>query len=109
MFIYLIMPPQKVERLNEISKLIENFDFNVKEFLDVLEIELQKEEVSFSSLRHFKNKEGKDMYVETWKEYRNKLREEGVSSKVLILQYHHRYSNLFNSKMFSAVVNYIRK
>ena len=103
------MPSRKPERLIEIREMVEAINFNNPEFKKALKESIKENENDFNKLRHWINKEGKDVYVNTWKVYLNKLREGGVTSRSLIQQYHHEYQNLYNNKMFLYIMTYLRK
>lgn len=102
------MAKRKLNRIKQIEQIVDAIDFKDKGFKQAIRYESKQQEVSFNRLRHYTNAEGVEVYVDTWNQYRDKLRDEGISSKMLIQSYHHVYQNQFNEAIFKHVVTYLK-
>ena len=101
------MAKRKLNRIREIEELVAQINFKDKAFKQAIRFELKQDEVDLNRLRHWTNSDGVEVYVETWNAYRDLLKEEGISSKLLIQSYHHVYQNNYNKRVFAFAINYI--
>ena len=101
------MAKRKLTRIREIEELVAQINFQDKAFKQAIRFELKQDEVDLNRLRHWINSDGVEVYVATWNSYRDLLKEEGISSKLLIQSYHHVYQNRYNQTVFALAMKYV--
>lgn len=102
------MPKRKLKRILEIENIVSEINFRDRGFKRALRYECKQKEVNFDRLRHWVDSNGIEVYVEVWKNYRDLLKEEGITSKLLIQAYHHIYVARYSNAIFQETINYLR-